>query len=160
MIYVLIEKKSLFKKVVFNDVEQELLDESNAFLLSKQLMNKIRETYLKNERLQWIINVKKIKERKISTDFRKDYLLKLKNCKINDDFLFINDKIVIFENNLLRINVIKMHHDELVIKYLNRIDIFVNVSQHYWWSRMINFVKLYVRNCLTCSYFKISRQQK
>ena len=131
LIYVLIEKEFLFKKVVSNDVEQESFDESNVLLLSKQLMNKIRETYLKNERLQRIINVKEIEKRKISIDFRKNYLLKLKNCKVNDDFLRVNDKIVIFENNLLRINVIKMHYNEFITKHSSRIDIFVNVSQHY-----------------------------
>ena len=131
MIYVLIEKEFLFEKVVFNDVEQKSLDENDVSLSSKQLMNKIRETYSKNERLQQIINVKKIEERKISIDLRKDYSLKLKDCKVNDDLLLINDKIVIFENDLLRINVIKMHHDELVAEYSSRIDIFVNVSQHY-----------------------------
>ena len=127
MIYVLIEKKLLFEKVVFNDVEQESFNESDVFLSSKQFMNKIRETYLKNEKLQRIINVKKIEKRKISTDFRKNYSLKLKDCKVNDDFLFVNDKIIIFKNDLLRINVIKMHHDELVAEYSNRIDIFANV---------------------------------
>ena len=94
-------------------------------------MNRIREIYSKNEKLQRIINVKKIKKRKISTDFRKSYSLKLKNCKINDDLLLVNDKIVIFENDLLRINVIKMHHNEFITEYLSRINIFVNVSQHY-----------------------------
>ena len=131
MIYVLIEKELLFKKMIFNNVKQESFDESDAFLLSKQLMNRIREAYSKNERLQRNINVKKIEERKISIDFRKNYSLKLKNCKVNDDFLFVNDKIVIFKNDLLRINVIKMHHDEFVTEHSNRIDIFANVSQHY-----------------------------
>ena len=131
MIYILIEKELLFKEIVFNDVEQELLDESDVFLSSKQLINKIREAYSKNKRFQRIINVKKIKKRKISIDFRKNYSLKLKNCKVNNDLLFVNDKIVIFENVLLRINVIKMHHDEFVTEYSSRIDIFVNVSQHY-----------------------------
>ena len=157
MIYVLIEKELLFEEIVFNNVEQKFFDESDVFLSSKQLMNRIREAYSKNEKLQRIINVKKIEKRKISIDFKKNYSLKLKNCKINDDLLLVNDKIVIFENDLLRVNVIKMHHDEFITKYSNRIDIFANVSQHYWWSRMINFVKLYVRSCLTCSYFKIFR---
>ena len=31
LIYVLIEKELLFKKVVLNNIEQELLDESNVF---------------------------------------------------------------------------------------------------------------------------------
>ena len=131
IIYAFIEKEFLFKKVVFNDVEQKSFDESDVFLLSKQLINKIRKTYLKNERFQRIINVKKIEERKISIDFRKNYSLKLKNCKVNNNFLLINDKIIIFENNLLQINVIKMHHNEFVTEYLNHIDIFVNVSQYY-----------------------------
>ena len=131
MIYVLIEKELLFEKVVSNDVEQEFFDESDVFLSSKQLINKIREAYSKNERLQRIINVKEIKERKILINFKKNYSLKLKDYKVNDDLLRINDKIVIFENNLLRINVIKMYHDEFVTEYLNRIDIFANVSQHY-----------------------------
>ena len=131
MIYVLIEKKLLSEEVVFNDVEQEFFDESNVFLSLKQLMNKIRETYLKNERLQRIINVKKIEKHKILTDFRKNYSLKLKDCKVNDDLLLVNDKIVIFKNDLLWINVIKMHYDEFITEHSNRIDIFVNVSQHY-----------------------------
>ena len=94
-------------------------------------MNKIRETYLKNEKLQRIINVKEIKERKILIDFRENYSLKLKNCKINDDLLRVNDKIVIFKNNLLQINVIKIYHNELVTEHSSRIDIFANVLQHY-----------------------------
>ena len=131
IIYVLIEKEFLSEEIVFNDVEQESFDESDVFLSSKQLMNRIREAYSKNERLQRIINVKKIEERKISTDLKKNYSLKLKNYKVNDDLLLVNDKIVIFENDLLRINVIKMHHDEFVTEHSNRIDIFVNISQHY-----------------------------
>ena len=57
--------------------------------------------------------------------------MKLKNYKINDDFLCVNDKIVIFENNLLQINVIKIYYDKFITEYLNRIDIFANVSQYY-----------------------------
>ena len=94
-------------------------------------MNKISEIYLKNEKLQRIINAKKIKERKILINLKKNYSLKLKNCKINDNLLYINNKIVIFENNLLQINVIKIYHNKFIIKYSNRINIFVNVSQHY-----------------------------
>ena len=131
IIYISIEKELLSEEVIFNDVEQEFFDENNAFLSSKQLMNRIRETYSKNERLQRIINVKRIKRRKISIDFRKNYSLKLKDCKVNDDLLLVNDNIVIFEDDLLRINVIKMHHDKFVTEHSNRIDIFVNVSQHY-----------------------------
>ena len=101
MIYILIEKELLCEKIVFNNIEQQSFDESDTFLSSKQLMSRIREIYLKNERFQRIINVKKIKKRKISIDFRKNYLLKLKNCKVNDDLLLINDKIVIFKNDLL-----------------------------------------------------------
>ena len=51
LIYVLIEKELLFKKVVLNNVEQKSFDESNVLLSSKQLMNKRNEAYLKNERL-------------------------------------------------------------------------------------------------------------
>ena len=131
MIYVMIEKEFLSKEVVLNNIKQELFNKSNVLLLSKQLMNKICEAYSKNKRLQRIINVKKIKERKILINFKKNYLLKLKDCKVNDDLLYINNKIVIFENDLLQINVIKMHHDEFITKYLNCINIFVNVSQHY-----------------------------
>ena len=94
-------------------------------------MNRIREAYSKNKKFQRIINVKKIEERKISIDFKKNNSLKLKNCKVNDNLLLINDKIVILENDLLRINVIKMHYDEFITEYSSRIDIFANVSQHY-----------------------------
>ena len=36
-------------------------------------MIKIRETYLKNEKFQRIINIKQIDDRKISINFRKKY---------------------------------------------------------------------------------------
>ena len=94
-------------------------------------MIKIRETYSENEKFQRIINVKQADDRKISIDFRKKYQLKLKDCRIVDDLLRVNDKIVIFENDVLQINIIKIHHDEFITKHSNRTDIFVNVSQHY-----------------------------
>ena len=51
IIYILIEKKFLREKVGFNNIKQKSFDESDVFLSSKQLMNRIREVYLKNERL-------------------------------------------------------------------------------------------------------------
>ena len=116
--------------VVLNDIE-DFFKKNDALLSSKELMIRIRETYLKDEKLQRIINIKQIDNRKISTDFRKEYQLKLENCKIVDDLLRVNDKIVIFKNNVLRINIIKTHHDKFITEHSNRIDIFVNISQHY-----------------------------
>ena len=159
MIYVLIEKELLFQKIVSNDIKN-LFEKSNASLLSKKLMIKIHKTYLKNEKFQQIINVKQVDDRKISIDLKKKFQLKLKNCRIIDNLLRVNDKIVIFENNVLRINIIKIHHDKFIIKHSNHIDIFVNVSQYYWWSWMTNTIKTYVRNCLIYNYFKAFREQK
>ena len=127
LIYVLIEEELLSQEVVLNDIE-DFFQESNALLSSEKLMIRIRETYSEDEKFQQIINVKQVDDRKISVDFRKKYQLKLKDCKVVDDLLRVNDKIVIFENDVLRINIIKIHHDEFVIRYSDRIDIFVNIS--------------------------------
>ena len=160
MIYALAEKELLPEEVVSNDAEQEPPDESDAPLSPKQLMDRIREAYPKDERLQRIINAKKAEERKIPADLRKDYPLKLGDCKVNDDLLLVNDKIAIPEDDLLRTNVVKMHHDGPVAEHPGRTGTFANVSQHYWWPRMTDSVKLYVRSCLACSYSKTFRQQK
>ena len=130
MIYVLIEKKLLSQKVVSNDIKN-FFQKNNVFLSSEELMIRIHETYSKNEKFQRIINVKQADDRKISIDLRKKYQLKLKNCKIVDDLLRVNDKIVIFKNNVLQINIIKIHHDEFITEHSNRINIFINVSQYY-----------------------------
>ena len=98
---------------------------------SEELMIKIHETYLKNKKFQRIINVKQVNNRKISIDFRKKYQLKLKDCKIDDNLLRVNNKIVIFDDNVLRIITIKIHHNEFIIKYFDRSDIFANIFQHY-----------------------------
>ena len=50
LIYVLIEKELLSQKVVSNDIE-DFPQKSNAFLSSEELMIRIRETYLKDEKL-------------------------------------------------------------------------------------------------------------
>ena len=84
---------------------------------SEELMIKIRETYSKNKKFQRIINVKQVNDRKISIDLKKEYQLKLKNCKILENLLRVNDKIVIFKNDVLRINIIKIHHDEFITKH-------------------------------------------
>ena len=157
MIYVLIEKELLFQKVVSNEIEN-FFEKSNALLSSKELMIRIHETYSKDEKFQRIINVKQVDDRKISIDFRKKYQLKLRNCRIFESLLRVNDKIVIFKNDVLRINIIKIHYNKFIIKHSNRIDIFINVSQYYWWSRMMNTMKTYIRNCLAYSYFKVFRE--
>ena len=64
-------------------------------------MNKIQEVYSKNKKFHRIINVKEIKERKILINFKKKYLLKLKDYKVNNNLLCINNKIVILKYNLL-----------------------------------------------------------
>ena len=131
LIYILIEKEFLLQEIVSNDINENFLEKSDVSLSSEKLMIKIREAYSENEKLQRIINVKQINNRKILIDFRKEYQLKLKNYKIDDGLLRVNDKIVIFDDDVLRIMIIKIHYDEFITEHLNRIDIFVNVSQHY-----------------------------
>ena len=101
LIYVLIKKELLFQEIVLNDIDENFLEENDVFLSSEKLIIKIRETYLKNEKFQRIINVKQIDNCKLSIDLRKKYQLKLKNCKIDDDLLRVNDKIIIFNDNVL-----------------------------------------------------------
>ena len=131
LIYALIEKKLLFQEIVSNDIDENSFEKSDVFLSSEELMIKIRETYSENEKFQRIINVKQINDCKISVDFRKKYQLKLRNCKIDDDLLRVNNKIVIFNDDVLQIKIIKIHHDKFITKHFDRIDIFANVFQHY-----------------------------
>ena len=131
LIYALIEKKLLFQEIVSNDIDENSFEKSDVFLSSEELMIKIRETYSKNEKFQRIINVKQINDCKISVDFRKKYQLKLRNCKIDDDLLRVNNKIVIFNDDVLQIKIIKIHHDKFITKHFDRTDIFANVFQHY-----------------------------
>ena len=58
LIYALIEKEFLPQKIVSNDIDENSFEKNDVSLSSKKLMTKIRETYLKDEKLQRIINVK------------------------------------------------------------------------------------------------------
>ena len=58
LIYVLIEKELLSQEIVLNDIDENFFKKSDVSLSLKELMIKIRETYLKDEKFQRIINVK------------------------------------------------------------------------------------------------------
>ena len=58
--------------------------------------------------------------------------LKLKNCEIHEDLLYINDKFYISDNSKLRIEIIRLVYDILFNKYIKRLFIYDRFSRYYY----------------------------
>ena len=107
------------------------------------------------------MKIKKNDDRKISTKFiKKKIRLKLNDCVIKNNFLWIKNRLYISKNSTLRIDIIKHIHDSLQKKHVDRIIIYQRLNTHYYWQNMINFVFKYVKTCQHCKRIKIYRHVK
>ena len=145
----LIDEKSIEELFV-----EKLIDQSN-------IMQQILKTYFLNDVLQRVMKVKRFDHRKISIDLvRKELKLKLKNCEIKENLLWVKDRIYVLEKKSLYTNIIKQTHESLLESHAKRGAIYEKVNRHYYWFKMINIVAQYIKACHACKRTKIYRDDK
>jgi hypothetical protein len=65
------------------------------------------------------------------------------------------NKILVFEKN--RLKVIQEVHDQSVVEYSKVRRILNQIKRFFYWSKMRNIIKRYIRNCHICKRAKSSR---
>ena len=124
-------------------------------------LSRIKKTYQKNKRLQSIIKIKRNDDRKISTKLiKKDVRLKLNNCEIKFDFLWIKNRLHLSRNQKLQTDIIRHIHESSQKKHADRSIIYVRLNAHYYWQKMTFFVTRYIKTCHFCQKTKAYRKAK
>jgi len=96
-------------------------------------MQRIRTMYSHNTILQVIVKAKINDNRRISSILiKKSYRIELNKCEIINNILYFRNCIFILNNKQLRIVIIQYFYKALLISYLDKIDIYKLVNQHYY----------------------------
>ena len=144
-----INEKSIEKLFV-----KKLIDQSN-------IIQQILKTYSLDDVFQRVMKVKRFDYQKILIDLiRKKLKLKLKNCEIKENLLWVKNRIYVLEKKSFYANIMKQTHESLLENHTNRDAIYDKVNRHYYWFKMINIVAQYIKVCHACKRTKIYRDDK
>ena len=76
--------------------------------------------------------------------------------KDNHIFIFYQNRQYMLKNMELRCKICKKYHDAITAGHPGHQETYNKVAETYWWPRMRQFVKNYVKGCATCQLFKIN----
>ncbi len=78
---------------------------------------------------------------------KSDYTLK-------NDFLKFRKRYYVFEKKFLKIELLKRHHDDILTDHFDVKKTIELFSRKYHWSKMIKYVKFYIKTCDVCQRTK------
>ena len=118
-------------------------------------MKRIKTTYLENEIFQQFMNVKRIDKRKIfSAFYKKNIKLKLNHCKIQNDLLWIKNRMYVSTNEILQIDIIKITYKSKSIDHAERSTTYNKINRHYYWFKIYVSIQQYIKTCHACKRIK------
>ncbi len=122
----------------------------------KMSMNELEEqlfaVYFNDEWVQIVITALRDNQRKLKE-------FSLAKCTLRGDRVYYRDRLLIFEDEKLRLRLLQLSHDTSIANYSERVKIYEILSRHYYWFKMIKTVARFVHNCHLCSRVKISREK-
>ena len=144
------------------DSSVEFFDQAqNDTLQYSDFLLRIQATYKKDSILQAIMKAKNDDDRRIPTRLiKKDIRLKLSDCEIKFDLLWIKKRLHMFKKKSLQIDVIKHIHEFLQKEHVERIIIYERLSIHYYWQNMTASIARYVKTCHHCRRIKVYKNVK
>ncbi len=151
---------------VLNDSDSEALESSDLKNKSvifeqsesseKMFMNELEEqlfaVYFNDEWVQIMITV-------LKNDQRKFKEFSLAKCMLQSDWVYYRDRLLILEDEKLRLCLFQLSHDMSIASHSERVKIYEILSHHYYWLKMIKTVARFVCNCHLCSQVKIFREK-
>jgi hypothetical protein len=102
------------------------------FIKTLQKKNVFVQTRLKN--------IETSDKRQRDAFIKSDYILK-------NDFLKFRKRYYVSEKEFLRIELLKRHHDDILTNHFDVKKTVELLSRKYHWSRMIKYVKFYIKTC-------------
>ncbi len=122
----------------------------------KMSMNELEEqlfaVYFNDEWVQIVITALRDDQRKLKE-------FSLAKCTLQSDRVYYRDRLLILEDEKLRLRLLQLSHDMSIASHSERVKIYEILSRHYYWFEMIKTVARFVRNCHLCSRVKIFREK-
>ena len=112
----------------------------------------IRTAYTKNERTQEVFNVLNTNQRTL-----KRFLLSKTN--VTDGRIFFKYKLFVPNVHHSKFRFIQKFHDDLTARHPNKTKTYEIFNRYDYWPKIMNDVKLFVRNCYDCKKNKKNRDR-
>jgi len=74
----------------------------------------------------------------------------MEDWKTENGLLLFKGRIYILDNQELRVEIVKIHHDSIVAGHPGRHKTLELVTRNYWWPAMSQFIDRYIEACDNC----------
>ncbi len=130
-----------------------ILSENETFYENnfKFILNLIKTLQEKNVFVQTRLkNIETSSKSQRDASVKSDYTLK-------NDFLKFRERYYVSEKKFLKIELLKRHHDDILADHFDVKKTVELLNRKYHWSRMIKYVKFYIKTCDICQRTKTFR---
>jgi hypothetical protein len=125
------------------------------------LLTMIKEVFEQNNILIKMKQAKKTKKRKFSQKtFKNELKLFMKNLIIENNLLYLKERLIVLFFDRLRFRKLRKHHDSSIERYLDYKIMFHAMFNNYFWYQMKNDCRKYAINYFTCRRLKVYNIQK
>jgi len=139
-----------------SDSEDESVISEQSEPSEEMSMNELEEqlsaAYFNDEWVQTVITALRDDQQKLKE-------FSLAECTLQSDRVYYRDRLLIFEDEKLRLRLLQLSHDTSIASHSGRVKTYEILSRHYYWPGMIKTVARFVRNCHLCSRVKVSREK-
>ncbi len=112
------------------------------------ILNLIKILQKKNVFVQTRLkNIETSNKRQRDVFVKSDYILK-------NDFLKFRKRYYVSEKKFLKIELLKRHHDDILTNHFDVKKTIEFLNKKYHWSKMIKYVKFYIKTCDVCQRTK------
>ena len=127
-------KKLLLKFLVKTFREKSNIELTKIFVIEiSNLLRRIKNAYKHDDILQNIIQIKISRQKKFPFKIIKNNIkFELRNCKIQKNLLYVNNRFYILNNSKLYTKIIRNIHDPPSKKYANKLFIYNRFFHHYY----------------------------
>ena len=144
---------------------------SETFIDEKSLKNQFAAACALNEKYQRILKAFRTEKRIVKefsliecTIVNDQIQYRVERTIIDFDADFVeyslnNEKLLIFNNDELRLKLIQLAHDTFIVDHFEVTKIYKILVRNYFWINMMNTVKQFTRNCHICRREKLFRNK-
>jgi len=145
-----------FEALKSSDLKSESMISEQSESSEKMSMNELEEqlfaVYFNDEWVQIVITALRDDQRKLKE-------FSLAKCMLQSDQVYYKDRLLILEDEKLRLRLLQLSHDTSIASHSERVKIYEILSRHYYWFEMIKTVAHFICNYHLCSWVKISREK-
>jgi len=146
-----VEKDNKDETLVKPDwLEARRMERVKVIVEEVDLLEKIRESKVKNDEV--VKAVEEMKQAGIK-------ILRDKEWREVDGIMYKEKKVYVPKNDILRAEIIRLHHDTLVEGHRGQWKMVELVTQKFWWPEITQKVKQYMEGCNTCQCNKNRTEQ-